>query len=133
MIHGESVPPADEPEDIVKGMVLHHHHDDVVDLRELIDSDRSVGEGERTRLTERGRCRPGRRGRARAAATAGERGRCSDQGSAQQLTTTQGHGPTVAVSGNRGSEEAVVPAGGSVPLGTRAVIEAPVPSLNRAI
>ena len=43
---GESVAPADEAQDVVERVVLHHHHDDVLDLRNLVGPGGQVGPGQ---------------------------------------------------------------------------------------
>jgi hypothetical protein len=43
LVDGEPVSTADEAEDVVEGVILHHDHDDVLDLRHLVAADRSPG------------------------------------------------------------------------------------------
>ena len=91
---GEPVAPSDEPEDVVERVVLHHHHDEMIDLRHLVGARSSLGEGEGSRLSHclvlvggRG---PGDVGKERLAGCSQQQGRAG-QSTAEELASAQFH------------------------------------------
>ena len=78
----EPVAPAEHPEVVVEGVVLHHQHDDVLDGRQRVGAGREVGERERAR----------RRQGARAGAGAGcDPGAEPGQGTGERQARSGGH------------------------------------------
>jgi hypothetical protein len=89
---GEPVPPADESQNVVERMVLHHHHDNVFDLWDLISSWWEIRSGSRTRRLEPLPPDRGRGGdRGGSTSTAREHHRGTEHTSTDELPSVQFH------------------------------------------